>query len=258
MYTLVCIATRSYFSAPQALGDLRQWKRLPPLPPSPHAPAAPAAAHAASVAADAAAAAADLIGRRLPRPNRAFALAPGVLLGPAGGALLQGGSSCSLQGGGLAGLEEALEGALRSRVAAWRDLNLRPRRRTAWDQDLEALLDPALMAYEAERCLGVSGIGSLDFQESVRGAVSDGWAFKGYPACFGHADPAELWRALLAAAVVVDLLATVGGGSGGGGGMGGPAAVGVGEAAFALRVRVHPYPEGTAATWVMLAVKAPA
>jgi hypothetical protein len=221
-------------------------------------------------------AAADLIGRKLPRLNRNFALLyQGVGGGDSssssssGGSLLQGGSGLNNP---VHQLEEVLESYLRSRIADWRDLNLQPRRLTSWDESLESLLDPALTAYETERCLGIPDWGNADFQESVRLAVPDGWAFKGYPACFGHADPKEIWRALIgpysatagtgaaaagagaggnsgAASVVADLLATVGGGSSSGV---------LGEAAFAVRVRVYPYPEGAMATWVMLAVKAPA
>ena len=86
-----------------------------------------------------------------------------------------------------------------------------------------------------------------------------GSQFKGYPACFGHADPAEIWRALTAAAGGAG--GSGGDGSGGGGG-GGGSAVGLDllatsglESAFALRVKCYPYPEGCVATWVMLAVR---
>jgi len=216
-------------------------------------------------------AAADLIGRKLPRLNRSFALVFHQNMG-GGNSLLQGG--LGVHTNQVHQLEEALESYLRARIAEWRDTNLQPRRFTSWDASLEALLDPALTAYETERCLGIPDWGNADFQESVRLAVPDGWAFKGYPACFGHADPHEIWRALIGpysartsaggtaaaggnspggaatSSVVADLLATVGGGSGNSGMPG--------EAAFAVRVRMYPYPEGAMATWVMLAVKAPA
>jgi hypothetical protein len=52
-------------------------------------------------------------------------------------------------------LEEALESELRRRVVAWRGQQLSPRLRTHWDEELCYLLEPALVAYETERCLGV-------------------------------------------------------------------------------------------------------
>ncbi len=70
--------------------------------------------------------------------------------------------------------------------------------------------------------------------------MPDGHQFKGFPICFGHTDIAQIWAALsnAKAAVPTDLMQTRGQ-----------------EVRFALRVKVHAFPEDVTATWVMLAVR---
>jgi hypothetical protein len=127
----------------------------------------------------------------------------------------------------------------------------------------------------------LSSFGNDDFTDSIRRAVPEGFQFKGFPACFGHADVNEIWRSLTAltpGAVVHNEASSASDGGGGGGGSGrstphsresstgrrssssGGVALDLlssqgSEVHMALRVKAVPFPDGMCATWVMLAVK---
>ena len=67
-------------------------------------------------------------------------------------------------------LEMALESELKLKLVSWREeLGLI----TQFDDQLEILLQPALAAYELERCTGVS-FGNSDFQSSIKKYVRKG------------------------------------------------------------------------------------
>ena len=64
---------------------------------------------------------------------------------------------------------------------------------TVWDEDLCYLLTPALASYEAERCLGVGGVGNEEFQDTIHKAVPEGHTFKGFPLQVPHRNPRKVF-----------------------------------------------------------------
>ena len=134
---------------------------------------------------------AQLIERHLPPVNSGFALLPWTVHAHS--------------------TEELLEQQLRGRVERYRAHTASPSLRTVWDEELCYFMEPALAAYESERCIG-HAFGNEDFQDCIRRAVPHGYQFKGYPTCFGHTNVNEMWRALTKASAVVplDLISTKG------------------------------------------------
>jgi centrosomal protein CEP76 len=108
---------------------------------------------------------------------------------------------------------------------------------STWDDSLSYMLAPALAAYEAERCAGIS-FGGEDFEDAIRRRVPEGHCFKGFPACYSHPHPASIMASLRDSPVASDILRTVGD-----------------YARLALRVRVFPYAGDVVAVWVMFACR---
>jgi hypothetical protein len=113
---------------------------------------------------------------------------------------------------------------------------------TQFDPTLAVLLQPALVAYELERTLGVGLTGEAsqmhkDFQSAIRHYVGTaGESFKAYPTCFSHADPGAVRHAVAAAAAAKDV-------------------AGLAQATFAVRAKVFPFPAGVRCCWVMVGVR---
>jgi len=113
---------------------------------------------------------------------------------------------------------------------------------TQYDPTLAVLLQPALVAYELERTLGVGLTGEAsqmhkDFQSAIRHYVGTaGESFKAYPTCFSHADPGAVRHAVAAAAAAKDV-------------------AGLAQATFAVRAKVFPFPAGVRCCWVMVGVR---
>jgi hypothetical protein len=113
---------------------------------------------------------------------------------------------------------------------------------TQFDPTLAVLLQPALVAYELERTLGVGLTGEAsqmhkDFQSAIRHYVGTaGESFKAYPTCFSHADAGAVRHAVAAAAAAKDV-------------------AGLAPATFAVRAKVFPFPAGVRCCWVMVGVR---
>jgi hypothetical protein len=106
-----------------------------------------------------------------------------------------------------------------------------------WDADLEHRLQMALAAYENERTTGVV-TGGDEFASAIRNYVPKGFAFRGFPVLFNHCSPKRMLATLLATEAAREIIEA-------------PTDA---QTAFAVKVRVHVYPEDTTAAWVMLAV----
>eukprot|EP00793_Prasinoderma_coloniale_P000127 PRCOL_00005635-RA len=133
-----------------------------------------------------------------------------------------------------AALEEAIESALRQRIAKARsDAGMR---RTVWDLSLSYLLMPALASYEGEQITGASG-GNEEFQMSIKRAVPRGYSFKAFPQQFTHTSADRMLSRLLTSEVCADIIGCDDT-----------------DAKFALRARCCCYPEDVFAVWVMVSV----
>ncbi|XP_041963440.1 centrosomal protein of 76 kDa [Alosa sapidissima] len=108
---------------------------------------------------------------------------------------------------------------------------------TIWDDNLSYLLSAALVAYELERCTGVS-CGNEEFQDAVRRAVPDGHTFKGFPIQFLHHNTHRAFATCLRSHFCEEIVCCRGD-----------------HVRLAVRVRVFVYPESACATWVMFACK---
>ena len=84
--------------------------------------------------------------------------------------------------------------------------------------------------------LGVA-FGNSDFQAAVKRAVKKGEVFKAYPTCFAHIDTLQMRAALERSKSARDIVLN-----------------NVAGARLAVRVKLYPYPEGTAVVWMMIAV----
>ncbi|KAL2083856.1 hypothetical protein ACEWY4_019374 [Coilia grayii] len=125
-----------------------------------------------------------------------------------------------------------MELQLRHRLAEHRkDLGLA----TVWDDNLSYVLSAALVAYELERCTGVS-CGNEEFQDAVRRAVPDGHTFKGFPIQFLHHSANRAFATCLRSHFCEEIIGCRGD-----------------HVRLAVRVRVFAYPESACATWVMFA-----
>jgi hypothetical protein len=175
-----------------------------------------------------------------------------------------------------------LEVNIREMIVQWRlELGLQ----TRFDDRLSQALTPVLMSYELDRAAGATVASSnADFQCSVKRLVEKGQCFKAYPTCFAHIHYPSIEVSLKRTSTVRDIVtvnsaaggharaalgafgrrdgtlgahsvASVGPKSGGrnsvaGGGVTG----GAGLSRFGVRVKLHEYPEGLCALWVMIAV----
>ncbi|CAL8247909.1 unnamed protein product [Lota lota] len=108
---------------------------------------------------------------------------------------------------------------------------------TVWDDHLSYLLSSALVAYEMERCTGVS-CGNEEFQDAVRRAVPDGHTFKGFPIHFLHRNARRAFATCLRSQVCEEIVSCRGD-----------------HVRLAVRVRVYAYPENACAVWIMFACK---
>ncbi|XP_068615984.1 centrosomal protein of 76 kDa isoform X2 [Brachionichthys hirsutus] len=108
---------------------------------------------------------------------------------------------------------------------------------TVWDDHLSYLLSSALLAYELERCTGVS-CGNEEFQDAVRRAVPDGHTFKGFPIHFLHRNARRAFATCLRSAFCEEIVCCRGD-----------------HVRLAVRVRVFAYPENACAVWLMFACK---
>merc|ERR1711998_365762 len=97
--------------------------------------------------------------------------------------------------------------------------------------------EPPLAAYENQQITGAS-FGNEDFQDCLKRSLPEHHQFKGFPTCFGTSDIDEIWKELKAGDVPADIIATSGE-----------------YVNFALRIKVHIFPEDICATWLMLAVR---
>ncbi|KAL4617007.1 centrosomal protein of 76 kDa [Arapaima gigas] len=108
---------------------------------------------------------------------------------------------------------------------------------TTWDDHLSYLLSAALVAYEQERCTGVS-CGNEEFQDAVRRAVPDGHTFKGFPIHFTHRNARRIFATSLRSPFCEEIVCCRGD-----------------HVRLAVRVRVFAYPESACAVWIMFACK---
>ena len=115
------------------LADDRCWKRLPQLTAASSALSA-AGGDAGGGLAASSAKLSELIERHLPQVNRGFALLPWTVHAHS--------------------TEALVEQHLRLRIEEYRGRLLSPALRTVWDEELCYFLEPALAAYESERCIG--------------------------------------------------------------------------------------------------------
>ncbi|XP_074540335.1 centrosomal protein of 76 kDa [Halichoeres trimaculatus] len=106
---------------------------------------------------------------------------------------------------------------------------------TVWDDHLSYLLSSALLAYELERCTGVS-CGNEEFQDAVRRAVPDGHTFKGFPIHFLHLNARRVFGTCLRSPFCEEIVCCHGD-----------------HVRLAVRVRVFVYPEDACAVWLMFA-----
>lgn len=132
--------------------------------------------------------------------------------------------------------ERGIEAAVRGVVSSLRaDKGLS----TQFDEQLGVVLQPALVAYEMERTLGLGVTAEAsqmhrDFQHSIRFYVgSRGESFKAYPTCFSHVDIAFIKKAVAAAEAAREV-------------------VGVPSAVLAVRAKVFVFPAGVVACWLMI------
>jgi len=148
--------------------------------------------------------------------------------------------------------EIALESSLRKLVKQYRKDECRLG--TVWSDKLAYRLGPALAAYEAERCTGVT-FGNMEFQQAIKRHIPVGHVFKAIPFHFNHRSSRRMLASFLGSSrkegrdaqqirnggrgvTATDLLKSTGD-----------------SVRFAVRVRIFPFPEDTCATWVILAVK---
>lgn len=111
---------------------------------------------------------------------------------------------------------------------------------TNFDEKLELLLQPALLAYEMDRSLGIS-IGNEDFQNSIKRFVHKGYSFRAYPTCFSHANVPSIASTIRQAAACKQVLYAH------------SAESAKSATKLGVRVKIFPYPEGIMALWVMIA-----
>jgi centrosomal protein CEP76 len=142
-------------------------------------------------------------------------------------------------------LEINLELNIKNIITGWRsDVGLK----TYFDDKLSLILQPALLSYELDRTLGVS-LGNNDFKSSVKRLVEKGQCFKAFPTCLSHCNITTMTSALRQAAASKEIIFS--------------------RSTFskvnkeinilnptkhAIRIKIFPYPEGTMAVWLMLAV----
>jgi hypothetical protein len=134
-------------------------------------------------------------------------------------------------------VERSIEAEARSIITSLRaDKGLA----TQFDDLLGIVLQPALVAYEMERTLGVGLLSAeasqmhRDFQNSIRSYVgSRGESFKAFPTCFSHVNLAAIRKSILAAVAAREV-------------------IGVPSAVLAVRAKVFVFPAGIVACWVMI------
>jgi transposase-like protein len=110
---------------------------------------------------------------------------------------------------------------------------------TNFDEKLELLLQPALLAYEMDRSLGIS-IGNEDFQNSIKRFVQKGYSFRAYPTCFSHANVPSIASTIRQAAACKQVIYVHSSSA--------SAATKLG-----VRVKIFTFPEGIMALWIMIA-----
>ena len=106
---------------------------------------------------------------------------------------------------------------------------------TRWDDQLDYILAPALVSYEAERELGCV-LASEEFQQAVKGHVKPGHTFKGYPVQFNSCEGGKLFRHSLKSALCQEIVSCRGD-----------------CLLFSVRARISCYPDSVFAVWVMWA-----
>jgi hypothetical protein len=141
-------------------------------------------------------------------------------------------------------VEQRVEDAVRNMIASMRaDRGLA----TQFDDQLSIILQPALVAYEMERTVGMGsamtgGASSQlqnDFQNSIRFYVGGkGESFKAFPTCFSHVDVDAIKMAVSSATAAREIYS-------------------VPVAGFAVRAKVFPFPSGIVALWLMIGVRHP-
>ena len=105
-----------------------------------------------------------------------------------------------------------------------------------WDEDLSALLMPALDAYEQEAKSGIS-YGNSEFQQSIKRKTPVGHTFKGFPFHTTQHNAKNIVYEMMKEPSCAIILGTSKEGL-----------------RFALRSRVTYYPNGIASIWIMLAI----
>ncbi|KAI6647547.1 Centrosomal protein of 76 kDa [Oopsacas minuta] len=127
---------------------------------------------------------------------------------------------------------EAVERELKGQLVQFRmerDLT------THWDDQLEYILAPALVAYEAERELGCV-LANEEFQQAVRHHVKPGHTFKGYPVQFNSCEGGKLFRHSLKSELCQEIVSCRGD-----------------SLQYSVRARVTCYPDEVFGVWVMWA-----
>lgn len=130
---------------------------------------------------------------------------------------------------------EASEGVEKELKAQLVQFRLERDLATHWDDQLEYILAPALVSYEAERELGCV-LANEEFQQAVRHHVKPGHTFKGYPVQFNSCDGGRLFRHSLKSELCQEIITCRGD-----------------SLQYSVRARVTCYPDEVYGVWVMWA-----
>lgn len=133
-------------------------------------------------------------------------------------------------------VELNVESLIKNAIKSWRaEAGLS----TNFDEKLELLLQPALLAYEMDRSLGIS-IGNEDFQNSIKRFVQKGYSFRAYPTCFSHANVPSIASTIRQAAACKQVIYVHSSSA--------SAATKLG-----VRVKIFTFPESIMSLWIMIA-----
>eukprot|EP01038_Epipyxis_sp_PR26KG_P004135 gene4135-5889_t len=127
---------------------------------------------------------------------------------------------------------------------------------TTFSDNLAIKLQPALLAYEFDRVVGMS-FGNEDFQLSIKNIVSSGECFLAYPTCFSSTHIPTIINTLHKTDAFRDvvLVKSGGGSSGMNSGLASYSNVGIAKLTnHAVRIKVVPYSDSICAVWIMIGV----
>ena len=133
-------------------------------------------------------------------------------------------------------VERCVEAGVRSVITSLRaDKGLT----TQFDDQLDVILQSALVAYEMERTMGVGLTAETsqmhrDFQNSIRYFVgSKAESFKAFPTCFSHSNVEAIRKTILSATAAREV-------------------IGIPSAILGVRAKVFVFPSGIIACWVII------